>query len=182
MKVFVNASEPISTNRLRAALGGASDDAEIMVVAPALHRSVLRFWLSDANEAIRHAELVQRETVEGLDDAGLDARGDSDEIDPVKRWQTFSSPSRRSGSCSSSAPSRSSATTRASTWPHCSNGLACRSSEPNEKPEPLSARKPPAPESSSRTWRCPTSLSRSAGSRARAGPPRLRRTGQRQRS
>ena len=84
MKVLVIASEPISADRLRAALGGATDDAEIMVVAPALHRSALRFWLSDADEAIRRAALVQRETVEGLHDAGLDARGDSGEFDPVK--------------------------------------------------------------------------------------------------
>ena len=84
MKVLVIASEPISADRLRAALGDATDDAEVMVVAPALHRSALRFWLSDADEAIRRAELVQRETVEGLDDAGLDARGDTGESDPVK--------------------------------------------------------------------------------------------------
>ena len=84
MKVLVIASEPISADRLREALGGTADDAEIMVVAPALHRSALRFWLSDADEAIRRAELVQRETVEGLDDAGLDARGDTGEGDPVK--------------------------------------------------------------------------------------------------
>ena len=84
MKVLVTASEPVSADRLRAALGGATDDAEIMVVAPALHRSALRFWLSDADEAIRRAALVQRETVEGLHDAGLDARGDSGEFDPVK--------------------------------------------------------------------------------------------------
>jgi Pyridine nucleotide-disulphide oxidoreductase, dimerisation domain len=84
MKVLVTASEPVSADRLRAALGGATDDAEIMVVAPALHRSALRSWLSDADEAIRRAALVQRETVEGLHDAGLDARGDSGEFDPVK--------------------------------------------------------------------------------------------------
>ena len=84
MRVLVIASEPISADRLRAALGETIDDAEIMVVAPALHRSALRFWLSDADEAIRRAELVQRETVEGLDDAGLDARGDSGEGDPIK--------------------------------------------------------------------------------------------------
>jgi hypothetical protein len=53
-------------------------------VAPALHRSALRFWLSDADEAIQRAELVQRETVERLDDAGLDAHGDTGESDPVK--------------------------------------------------------------------------------------------------
>ena len=37
MKVLVIASEPISADRLRKALGGTADDAEIMVVAPALH-------------------------------------------------------------------------------------------------------------------------------------------------
>ncbi len=84
MKVLVVATEPISADRLHTALGAATDDAEIMVVAPALHRSALRFWLSDADEAIRRAELVQRETTEGLDDAGLDARGDTGEGDPVK--------------------------------------------------------------------------------------------------
>ena len=87
MKVLVTASEPVSADRLRAALGGATDDAEIIVVAPALHRSALRFWLSDADEAIRRAALVQRETVEGLHDAGLDARGDSGELDPVNAVQ-----------------------------------------------------------------------------------------------
>jgi hypothetical protein len=84
MKVLVIASEPISADRLRAALGDATDDAEIMVVAPALHRSALRFWLSDSNEALQRAELVQRKTVEGLDDEGLDAHGDTGEGAPVK--------------------------------------------------------------------------------------------------
>ena len=84
MKVLVIASEPISADRLRAALEEATDDAEILVVAPALHRSALRFWLSDADEAIERAELVQRETVEGLDDAGVDAHGVTGESDPVK--------------------------------------------------------------------------------------------------
>jgi hypothetical protein len=84
MKVLVIASEPISADRLRAALGAATDDAEVMVVAPALHSSALRFWLSDADEAIQRAESVQRETVEGFDDAGVDAHGDTGESDPVK--------------------------------------------------------------------------------------------------
>ena len=84
MKVLVIASEPISADRLRAALGEAIDDAEILVVAPALHRSALRFWLSDADEPIRRAELVQRETVEDLDAAVFDAHGVTAESDPVK--------------------------------------------------------------------------------------------------
>lgn len=61
MKVPVIASGPISADSLRASLGGAtSSDAEIMVVAPALHRSALRFRLSDANEAIGRAVSEQR--------------------------------------------------------------------------------------------------------------------------
>jgi hypothetical protein len=84
MKILVIASEPISADRLRAAFGGPADDAEVLVVAPALHRTALRFWLSDADEAIRRAELVQRETVEGLDDAGVDAHGLTGESDPFK--------------------------------------------------------------------------------------------------
>jgi hypothetical protein len=69
---------------LGAALEEMTDDAEILVVAPALHRSALRFWLSDADEAIQRAKFVQRETVEGLDDAGVDAHGITGESDPVK--------------------------------------------------------------------------------------------------
>jgi hypothetical protein len=84
MKILVIASEPISADRLRAAFAGTPDDAEILVVAPALHRSALRFWLSDADEAIRRAELVQRETVEELDDAGADAHGLTGDSDPIK--------------------------------------------------------------------------------------------------
>jgi hypothetical protein len=87
MKVLVTASEPVSAVRLRASLGGSTGDAEIVVLAPALHRSALRFWFSDADEAIRRAALVQRERVEGLHDAGLDARGDSGEGGPVKAME-----------------------------------------------------------------------------------------------
>jgi hypothetical protein len=65
---LVFASEPMSGDRLRAARSGTIDDAEIMVVALALHRSALRFWLSEADDAIRRAEPVQRDTVEGLED------------------------------------------------------------------------------------------------------------------
>ena len=46
------ASEPLSGDRLRAARGGTIDDAEIMGVALAVHRSALRFSLSDADDAI----------------------------------------------------------------------------------------------------------------------------------
>jgi hypothetical protein len=83
MKVLVIANEPISADRLRATLGDTTDDAEIMVVAPALHRSALRYWLSDSDEATERAQLVQRATVEGFSDEGLHARGTIGEGKPA---------------------------------------------------------------------------------------------------
>jgi hypothetical protein len=82
MKVLVTASEPVSADRLRAALAGRPMTRRSWSWRP-LHRSALRFWLSDADEAIRRAALVRREAVEGLHDAGLEARGGSGELDPV---------------------------------------------------------------------------------------------------
>ena len=38
-------------------------ELEVMVVAPALHESGLRFWVSDADEAIARADRVRRESV-----------------------------------------------------------------------------------------------------------------------
>ncbi len=84
MKVLLIANEPISADRVRATLGDTTDDAEIMVIAPALHRSALRFWLSDSDEATQRARLVQRATVEDLEHEGLDAHGDVGEGIPVK--------------------------------------------------------------------------------------------------
>jgi hypothetical protein len=83
MKVLVIASEQISADRLRATLGDTTDQAEIMVVAPALHRSALRFWLSDSDEALQRAEFVRHATVQSLDAEGLDAHGDICRGNPV---------------------------------------------------------------------------------------------------
>ena len=53
-------SEPITADHLRAVIGSdATDDAEVLVIAPALHKSALRFWLSDADEAIARAQTVR---------------------------------------------------------------------------------------------------------------------------
>jgi predicted TIM-barrel enzyme len=53
-----------------------------MVVAPALHASALRFWLSDADEAIAHADEVRRRSVEQLGAEGVSAAADTGESDP----------------------------------------------------------------------------------------------------
>ena len=89
MKVLAVVSEPIDAGALRAALGGAevADDAEVMVVSPALHGSGLRFWMSDDDDAIARAQAVQEETVERLEEAGIDAAGDTGEADPMTAIQ-----------------------------------------------------------------------------------------------
>jgi hypothetical protein len=84
MKLLVLTSEPVSAGQLRDALPGGGDltDAEVMVVAPALHESALRFWLSDADEAIARADEVRRESVEQLGAEGVAASADTGESDP----------------------------------------------------------------------------------------------------
>ena len=85
MKVLAVVAEPIDAPTLRAALGDgdAADDAEVMVVSPALDRSPLRFWMSDVDDAIARAQDVQEETVERLEEEGIDAAGDTGEADPM---------------------------------------------------------------------------------------------------
>jgi hypothetical protein len=84
MKVLVVTSEPINAQQLRGALTSDGDrsDAEVMVVAPALADSALKFWMSDADEAIARAEEVRRESVERLGEQGVSATGDTGEADP----------------------------------------------------------------------------------------------------
>ena len=87
MKVVVLTSEPVSADLLRAALGDDAREAEVMVVAPVLHDSPVRFWASDSDEAIARAQEVQEESVERLEEEGVDAAGDTGESDPLLALQ-----------------------------------------------------------------------------------------------
>jgi hypothetical protein len=84
MKILVLTTEPVTADQLRTALPGDSNpqDAEVMVVAPALHKNALRFWVSDADEAIAKADDVSRQTVDQLGADGVAASGDTGESDP----------------------------------------------------------------------------------------------------
>jgi hypothetical protein len=84
MRLLVLTTEAVSADQLRDALPGDADPtaAEVMVVAPALHESALRFWLSDADEAIARADEVRRESLERLGDEGVSATADTGESDP----------------------------------------------------------------------------------------------------
>ncbi|HET8980478.1 MAG TPA: hypothetical protein VFN87_20165 [Solirubrobacteraceae bacterium] len=79
MRILVVTPEPVSAEHLRAALPGDTDPlkAEVMIVAPALHESALRFWMSDADDAIARAEAVRRESLERLGEAGVAATADT---------------------------------------------------------------------------------------------------------
>jgi hypothetical protein len=81
VRILVVTTEPVSADQLREALPGDVDpqDAEVMVVAPALHESAFRFWMSDADDAIARADAVRRESLERLGDEGVSASADTGE-------------------------------------------------------------------------------------------------------
>jgi hypothetical protein len=81
MKLLVLTSEPISAQQLRDL---DPEDADVMLVAPAFHDNALRFWVSDADDAIARADTIRRESIERLGDEGVAASGDTGEADPLE--------------------------------------------------------------------------------------------------
>ena len=85
-KILALVAEPISGEALESALGPEVREAEVMVVAPAT-TSRFRWLVDDTDAAIERAEAVQEETVERLDEDGVDAAGDTGESDPLLALQ-----------------------------------------------------------------------------------------------
>ena len=86
-RVLALVSEPVSGAALKQAIGGdRAEAAEVLVVAPALN-SPLRFWTSDADDAIARAEEVAQESAERMEEEGVDAVGDTGESDPLLALQ-----------------------------------------------------------------------------------------------
>jgi hypothetical protein len=83
MKLLVLTPEPVDADLLRATLGDEVEGAEVLVVSPATNRSKLAFWVSDPDEAIAEADAAQEETVERLEEQGVDAAGDTGESEPA---------------------------------------------------------------------------------------------------
>src|SRR4051812_50145539 len=82
-KILALVAEPIDADALRSAVGGSeADNAEVLVVAPALNTKK-RFLLADPDPAIERAEAVQEETFERLDEEGIDAAGNTGEEGPL---------------------------------------------------------------------------------------------------
>lgn len=86
-RVLAMVSEPVSGDALRSAIGDeAAQDAEVLVVAPALV-SRTRWVFADPDPAIERAEDVQEETTERLAEEGIDAAGNTGESDPLLALQ-----------------------------------------------------------------------------------------------
>ena len=84
MRILVLAREAVDAARVRSALPGDDlDGAEVLVVAPAEEQSKLKFWMSDADDAIADAEERADETAGGLRSEGAQARTETGEGDPV---------------------------------------------------------------------------------------------------
>jgi len=72
-RILALVSEAVSADALRSAVGeDVANDAEVLVVAPALNTKT-RFFLADPDPAIDRAQQVQEETVERLEEGGVDA-------------------------------------------------------------------------------------------------------------
>src|ERR671938_591897 len=83
MKLLVVTPEPVDAKLLRETLGEDVRGAEVLVISPATNQSKLAFWVSDSDEAIAEAEAAQEETVERLEEEGVDAAGDTGESEPA---------------------------------------------------------------------------------------------------
>ena len=87
MKLLVLTPEPVDADVLRATLGDEVEGAEVLVVSPATNQSKLAFWVSDPDKAIAEAETAEEETVERLEEEGIDAAGDTGESEPAVALQ-----------------------------------------------------------------------------------------------
>jgi hypothetical protein len=82
VKLLVVTPEPVDANVLRTTLGDAVEGAEVLVISPATNQSKVAFWVSDSDDAIAEAGAAVEESVERLEEAGIDAAGDTGESDP----------------------------------------------------------------------------------------------------
>ncbi len=83
MKLLVLTPEPVDADMLRSTIGEEVEGAEVLVISPATNQSPIAFWVSDPDEAIAEAEEAQVETVERLEEEGIDAVGDTGESEPA---------------------------------------------------------------------------------------------------
>jgi len=84
VRLLVLAPEAIDAGLLRRELGDEVEGAEVRVVAPALNRSPLAFWMSDSDEAIAEAQQAAAGTERAAEEAGAEqAESDTGESEPL---------------------------------------------------------------------------------------------------
>jgi hypothetical protein len=83
MKLLVVTPEPVDAALLRSSLGDEIAGAEVLVISPATNQSKLAFWVSDPDEAIEEADTAHVDTVERLEEEGVDAAGLVGESEPA---------------------------------------------------------------------------------------------------
>lgn len=84
MRLLVLAQDKVDAAAVRSALPGDDlDGAEVMVVSPAHEESALKFWMSDADDAIAAAEETSHSTADALRSEGAHAREEVGESDPL---------------------------------------------------------------------------------------------------
>ena len=84
MKLLVVTPEPIDAGFLRETLGDEVRGAEVLVVSPATNESKVAFWVSDSDDAIAEAETAKEDSVERLEEEGIDAAGQVGESEPAQ--------------------------------------------------------------------------------------------------
>jgi hypothetical protein len=89
MKLLVLASDPVGPDDVRQALPGSGDvsEAEVLVVAPAVNESPVRFWMSDSDDAIAKAQETAAQTADELRSEGAQARATTGEAEPLLALQ-----------------------------------------------------------------------------------------------
>jgi hypothetical protein len=84
--ILVIANETVESPILREAIGATAkggDDAEVVIVAPALN-SRARHWVSDEDEARQRAKLRLERCLASLTAVGIEARGWIGDADPLQ--------------------------------------------------------------------------------------------------
>jgi hypothetical protein len=88
VRLLVLATEPVDADRVRRALPDDDlENAEVLVVSPAVNESAVAFWMSDSDEAIEEAESTADRTAAALRDRGATARATTGESEPLLALQ-----------------------------------------------------------------------------------------------
>ena len=88
MNILVLAPEKVDADAVRTALPGEDiDESRILFVSPALQESGIKFWTSDADEAIAEAEGKAEASEAALRAEGVQATGVTGESEPLLALQ-----------------------------------------------------------------------------------------------